>query len=154
MSHLCRQCRRVNPDEATYCYFDGLPLANGRAAAEASINFSTWAFPTPFVFPGGENCQNFVQLALACHHHPQEAVEVLKGGYLGSFFGSIGRVDLAMAAGAAAKEPAIDRGLDDLLGKLPGSPLGPAKLSLQPEAINLGVMQVGEERHLEPKLTN
>src|SRR5688572_26558853 len=154
MSHLCRECRRVNPDEAAYCYFDGLPLSNGKAAAEASIDFGTWTFPAPFVFPSGDKCHNFVQLALACHRHPGEATEALKGGFLTSFFGSIGRIDLAMAAGAAAKEPDVERGMDDLLGKLPGSPLGAAKLKLDPEEINLGVMQVGQERQLELKLTN
>src|SRR5262245_29352434 len=137
MSHLCRECRRINPDEAVFCYFDGLPLSNGKAAEGASIDFRTWRFPNPFVFPNGDTCHNFVQLARACHRQPQDAIEVLKGGYLGSFFGSIGRVDLAMATGAAAKEPDVDRGLDDLLGKLPGSPLGAAKLTCQPEEMNL-----------------
>ena len=44
---------------------------------------------------------------------------LLKGGSWPTFFGSIGRLDLAMAAKQAAKEPALDVGLSQLLEKFP-----------------------------------
>ena len=53
MTHRCHECSRLNPAEATFCYFDGVVL-NGRNAAAGSIDFSSWAFPSPFVFPGGQ----------------------------------------------------------------------------------------------------
>jgi len=155
MTRQCRQCRRLNPDEAAFCFYDGVPLANGSAAGgAASIDFSTWAFPQPFVFPSGEKCHNFLQLALACHRNPKETIEVLRRGFLEGFFGGMGRVDLAMAASAAAKAPDPDRGLDDLLEKLPGSPLGPAELSVDPSAKDLGILHIGQDRQFELTLTN
>jgi len=61
----------LNPAEAAFCFYDGVPLANGSSTnGAASIDFSTWAFPRPFVFPSGEKCHNFLQLALACYRHP------------------------------------------------------------------------------------
>src|SRR5262245_23033872 len=154
MSRQCRECKRLNPAEASYCFYDGIALGNGAAVGDASVNFGVWAFPMPFVFPSGEKCQNFLQLASACRHHPQEATDVLQQGFLEGFFGSVGRIDLALAARAAAKEPDRERGLDDLLGKLPGSPLQLAKLNVEPQEMRIGTVQVGEDRHFELKLTN
>jgi hypothetical protein len=153
MSRHCRECKRINPEEASYCYYDGFALGNG-ARAGASVDFGVSAFPMPFVFPSGQKCQNFLQLATACRQRPQEATEVLQQGFLEGFFGSVGRIDLAMAARSAAKEPDRDRGLDDLLGKLPGSPLQGAKLNVEPEEKRLGTLQVGEDRQFELKITN
>lgn len=155
MSHLCRDCQRVNPDEASYCYYDGKPLRASRGAADgASIDFATWTFPSPFVFGNGVKAGTFPQLALACRSNPAEAMEVLRSGFLHSFFGSLGRIDLAMAAQAAAKEPDADRGLDALIGKLPGAALTDAKLVVTPEEIKLGTMKVGADTQLELKLSN
>jgi hypothetical protein len=155
MSRQCRECQRLNPVEAAFCFHDGKPLANGSTPAEGtSIDYSTWAFPRPFVFPGGARCHNFVQLALTCHRQIQEAAEVLQRGFLETFFSSLGRMDLALAAGGAAKMADRDRALDELLGKLPGSPLGPARLKVEPEEKALGVLQVGDDRRFELTLTN
>jgi hypothetical protein len=155
MSRQCRECRRLNPAEAVFCFHDGKPLANGSAPAEgSSIDFSTWAFPRPFVFPSGARCHNFVQLALTCHRQLQEAGEALQRGFLETFFSSLGRMDLALAAGAAARMPDRDRALDELLGHLPGSPLGAARLKVEPEEQSLGVLQVGDDRRFDLTLTN
>jgi hypothetical protein len=155
MSRKCRQCDRLNPEEAIFCFYDGVPLSNGTSGGAAgSIDFSTWAFPHPFVFPDGDTCNTFLQLALTCHRRPQDAVEVLHGGFFETFFGTLGRVDLAMAAKAAARLPDNDRALDELLGKLPGSPLAPAKLTIDPEEKNLGVVQVGEDHQFVLTLAN
>jgi hypothetical protein len=155
MTLQCRECRRLNPPEAEFCFYDGVPLANGRSGVEgASIDFSTWAFPRPFVFPAGAPCHNFLQLALACRRNQQETAELLQQGFFESFFGSIGRFDLALVARSAAGAPDLERGMDELLGKLPGSPLQPAKLVVEPLERNLGLLRVGEDRQFELTLTN
>jgi hypothetical protein len=155
MIRQCPACRRANPQEATFCFFDGKLLGNGAGAGEASsINFGTLAFGRPFVFPGGEKCHNFLQLALACRRNPKDAIEALRGGFIGSFFGSLGRVDLAMAVKPLAAMPDEDRALDELLGKLPGTPLRPAELAVEPLEKNFGVLQVGEDREFTLTLTN
>ena len=107
MSQTCRDCSRVNPPEAAYCYFDGVQL-NGRGDLPpdgSSISFTNWVFPNPFVFPSGEMCRNFPQLARACRKNPQGANDLLSQGFLESFLGSLGRVDLALAAREAARHP-------------------------------------------------
>src|SRR2546422_6192059 len=116
MSLVCGQCSRVNPVEASYCYHDGAALA-GRSTGP--INAGSAPFPNSFVFPNGLACRNFDQLASACSQNWSAAVDLLKKGFLGSFFGGMGRVDLAMAAQEAATFPDIDRGLDQLIAKLP-----------------------------------
>ena len=152
MSLVCDRCRRVNPDEAYYCYFDGASLA-GRATS-GPINLGTQPFPSPYVFPSGISARNFDQLAMACRKSWKEAIEMLREGYLASFFGSIGRVDLARSAQESAKFPEIHRGLDELLGKLPTQVLEAPKLNVEPTDMNLGQMAVGGERTIELQLAN
>jgi hypothetical protein len=152
MSLVCDRCQRVNPDEAYYCYFDGASLA-GRATS-GPINLGTQPFPSPYVFPSGISARNFDQLAMACRKSWKEAIEMLREGFLASFFGSIGRADLARAAQESAKFPEIHRGLDDLLGKLPTQVLEPPKLNVEPTDMNLGQMAVGGERTIEVQLAN
>lgn len=155
MKSQCRECQRLNPPEAAFCYYDGTPIDRGTGAGGANtIDFATWSFPMPFVFPSGATCQNFLQLALACRNNLPETIEVLQQGFLEGFFGAMGRADLAWAAKAAAKAPDPDRAVDELLGKMPGSPLKPGKLEVEPLKVNLGTMAVGEDRQLELKLTN
>ncbi len=156
MSQTCRDCTRVNPSEAAYCYFDGVQL-NGRTDLPtdgSSISFSNWVFPSPFVLPSGESCRNFPSLARALQKNPQGAGDVLTGGFLETFLGSLGRVDLALAAREAARHPDRERGLDDFLAKLPGTALEPAKLEVESGEIDLGSVRVGEERRFELKLKN
>ncbi len=151
MSLVCGQCSRVNPAEAAYCYFDGAALA-GRAGGP--INAGSAPFPNQFVFPNGMACRNFDQLATACQQHWSAALDLLKQGYLGSFFGGMGRIDLAMAAQDAAKFPDLDRGLDQLLAKLPSQAVQAPKLQAEPSVINLGQLKVGDNRSSELHLTN
>ena len=91
---------------------------------------------------------------MACRKSWKEAIEMLREGYLASFFGSIGRVDLARAAQESAKFPEIHRGLDELLGKLPTQVLEAPKLNVEPTDMNLGQMAVGGERTIELQLAN
>jgi hypothetical protein len=151
MPLVCERCLRVNPPEAAYCYHDGAALA-GRAGGP--INAGAAAFPGQFVFPNGLACRNFDQLAMACQQNWKDAINLLKQGYLGSFFGGMGRVDLAMAAQEAAKFPDADRGLDQLLSKLPTQALQEPKLQAGPPEINLGQIKIGADRTSELHLTN
>lgn len=153
MSLVCRQCSRVNPEIAYYCYYDGAALA-GRAESDGPINLGAQPFPSPFVFPSGSNCRNFDQLAMACQQNWTEAASCLKDGFFGSFFGTIGRLDLARAAKEAAAFPDASRALDQLLGKLPTQTLERPKLRVEPTEINLGQLKVGQDGKIDLALEN
>src|SRR5438874_1901233 len=149
MGLVCAQCSRTNPADAAYCYNDGAALA-GRASGP--VDAASRPFLQPFVFPNGAICRNFDQFAMACQHHWKDAVEQLRQGTFGAFFGAVGRGDLARAAQEAAKFPDPDRGLDQLLGKLPTRVLEPAKLQVEPSAVSLGILKVGEKRVTQLRL--
>ncbi|MBI2805198.1 MAG: hypothetical protein HYX68_09500 [Planctomycetes bacterium] len=151
MSLACAQCSRTNPADAAYCYFDGAAL---RGRGTGPVDAGAQNFLQPFTFANGLTCRNFDQLAMACQTHWRDAVELLRRGHLGSFFGSLGRVDLAAAADEAAKFPDADRGLDQLLGRLPTRALQPPKLRVEPGALNLGAMKIGEDRVFDLHLVN
>src|SRR6516162_1858693 len=151
MALVCAQCSRVNPPEAAYCYHDGAALA-GRAGGP--INPGAAAFPSPFVFPNGQSCRNFDQLAMTCQQNWAAALDLLKQGFLATFFGGLGRVDLAVAAQEAAKFPDPDRGLDQLIGKLPTQVVEAPKLQVEPREINLGRLAMGADRTIELHLRN
>ncbi len=153
MTLVCRQCSRVNPEDAYYCYFDGAALA-GRASSAGPINLGAQPFPSPFVFPNGTNCRNFDQLAMACQQNWKEGIAALKEGHLGAFFNTIGRGDLARIAKEAAAFPDRNRGLDQLLGKLPSQTLEAPKLRVEPTEINLGQFSIGTDRALDLSLEN
>src|SRR4051794_40145457 len=115
MTLTCRTCRRMNPADAQFCYFDGVALdgAHGRGPVAAGGQ----PFPTPFTFPSGKMCRSFDELVLACDADWDGAKSVLQQGYLDSFLGGMGRIDLAMVAKQAARAPDLERALDDLLAK-------------------------------------
>jgi hypothetical protein len=151
MPLVCAQCSRVNPPDAAYCYHDGSALA-GRPTSK--IKPGSAPFPTPFVFPNGQACRNFDQLAMACQQNWSAALDLVRQGFLASFFGGLGRVDLAAAAKEAAKFPDLDRGLDQLLAKLPSQVVEPPSLQVEPREINLGQLAVGTDRSCELHLIN
>jgi hypothetical protein len=153
MSQVCSKCSHVNPPEASYCYYDGAVL-DGHRVNGGPVNAGSAPFPSPFVFPSGQHCRNFDQLAMACQQHWSSAVDLLRQGFLGSFLGGIGRVDLAMAAQEAARFPDTDRGLDQLLDKLPTQVLQKPRLVAEPTDINLGVLSVGADRQFDLHLAN
>jgi hypothetical protein len=156
MPQTCPHCSRPNPHEAVYCYFDGILLRRGGSAPAngATVNVATRPFATPFVFPSGTPCRNFEELAVACHANPAAALDLIQKGWLETFFSGQGRADLARAAREAARSANRERGLDDLLGKLPGNILQPAKLWLSPAEVDLGVMRIGQDRRVELRLHN
>jgi hypothetical protein len=153
MAQTCTKCSRANPADAVYCYYDGMVL-NGHGRAGGPVAVGSQAFASPFVFPSGKACRNFNELALACQGDWDAARELLQQGFLGNFLGGLGRIDLAMAAKQAATFPDHDRGLDELLGKLPADVLQPPKLALETQEINLGHTPFGTLRKLELKMEN
>src|SRR5690348_12120376 len=148
MPQVCSKCSRVNPAEAAYCYWDGAVL-EGHSANGGPIASGSQPFPSQFVFPSGQICRNFDQLAMTCQQNWKEAVELLKQGYLAGFLGGLGRADLARAAQEAARFPDQDRGLDQLLAKLPSHVLEPPRLRAEPSEVNLGLLRVGTDRKLD-----
>ena len=153
MAQTCGKCSRINPQDASYCYYDG-SLLGGRSVNGGPVNVGTQPFHSPFVFPSGLICRNFDQLALACQENWPVVMELLQEGYLESFLGSLGRIDLARAAREAARFPDRERGLDQFLGKLPSGVLQRPRLRVEPREISLGLVQVGEDRRFEVALEN
>jgi hypothetical protein len=151
MAH-CRKCRRLNPPDAAYCYFDGVPL-DGVVAAEPR-SAGGLAFPHPLYLPSGKWCRNFDELALALHDDWKASVDLLRQGYLEGYLAGIGRHDLAQAAHAAANYPDPDRGLDQFLAKLPGNALESPRLHVSPLELNLGTLTVGQIRRFNMRLEN
>jgi hypothetical protein len=153
MAQTCTKCSRVNPPEAAYCYFDGAVLG-GRSRNGGPVSVATQPFVNPFVFPSGRACRNFDELSLACHENWREACDLLHKGFLQSFFGALGRADLSAAAREAGRFPDRDRALDQLLGQLPSDVLAPARLRVEPVELNLGTLQLGQQRVVRVHLHN
>jgi hypothetical protein len=153
MAQTCGKCKRVNPPEAAYCYFDGTALA-GTAGDGASTRAAGRPFPSPFVFPSGRSCRTFDELAFGCHEEWLPALKLLRQGYFESFLGGLGRADLALAARDAARFPDPDRGLDQLLSRLPAAVLEAPKLRVSPQEVNLAILHVGMERSFDLHLEN
>jgi hypothetical protein len=153
MSQLCSKCSHANPPEAIYCYFDGVVLG-GHSGNGRKIPAGVQPFPSEFVFPSGQGCRNFDQLAVACQQNWACAVDLLQKGFLASFLSGIGRADLALAAKEAARFPDADRGLDRLLAKIPSQVLDAPKLRAEPTGVSLGVVPIGTNRSFELHLAN
>src|SRR5436305_9540959 len=130
MAQTCSECSRVNPDEASYCYHDGYVLGDHRANG-GPVNTGSQTFPLQFVFPSGKACRNFDQLALAFQENWSEAADLLQQGFVETFLGGLGRADLALAAREAAQFPDRDRGIDQLLAKLPSEVVESPKLAVE-----------------------
>ena len=143
-----------NPADAVYCYFDGLVLG-GHSRNGGPVAVGAQSFASPFVFPTGKTCRTFNELALACQEDWTGARDLLQQGYLETFLGGLGRIDLVMAAKEAVKFPDHDRGLDQFLIKLPADVLAAPKLVVETQEINLGVVHPGAEgRQFELRLEN
>jgi hypothetical protein len=154
MAQTCSKCSRANPAEAVYCYFDGFVLGGGNGRNGGPVAVGAQTFGHPFVFPGGHACRSFDELALACQQDWSGACDLLAGGYLENFFGGLGRVDLALAAKEASKFPDRDRGLDQLLAKLPSEVLAEPTLRVEPQEVNLGVIDREAGRKFDLHLEN
>jgi predicted secreted protein len=149
----CGKCARVNPPEAAYCFFDGFALG-GAARNKGPVAVGRAFFPSPFVFPSGHTCRSFDEMTLACQEEWATARDLLRQGYLESFLRAIGRDDLARAARDAARFPDADRGLNQLLERLPSTVLEPPRLRVAPQEINLGLVSAGVDRQFVLHLEN
>lgn len=154
MALRCPACSKTNPEDALYCFYDGRPLAKDRH--DGPMQMGTMPFPMPFYFSDGRACANFNQLALACDERWEEARSLLGAGYWPTFFGGIGRLDLAAVATQAAAEPDRDLGLSMLLEKFPADPdaLRPPKLTLDSTEINLGQLRPEKDHVFELSIIN
>jgi hypothetical protein len=150
MPLVCRVCSRLNPDPARYCFHDGAAL---HGAQEGPIAVGERPFLTPFVFPSGKSCRTFNELLLACEADWPAGRDMLRQGFFESFFGGLGRADLALAARQAGGEPDGDDGLDRLLAALPGERRPPV-LVVEPREVHLGQVRRGEDRRFKLRLQN
>ncbi|MBY0522944.1 MAG: hypothetical protein K2R98_06080 [Gemmataceae bacterium] len=150
----CPVCSRANPQGAYYCHFDGKPLFE--ELRPTPLQVGSLPFPSPFCFSNGQACTNFNQLALACNNLWEEARELLTDGIWSTFFAAMGRLDLAAAAKQAAKEPDPDRGLSQLLEKLPVDPefLRPPKLAVATSEVDLGQLTPGTDYTFDLTIQN
>lgn len=153
MSHTCVKCSRIGPKEAIYCYNCGFAM-NGHGRSAGPVAMGAQQFGNPFVFPTGRTCRSFDELAVACQEDWNSARDLLGQGFFGAFFGGMGRADLARAANEAKKFGDLDRGLDQLLDKLPTEVLQEPKLRVDPLELNLGTIAAGADRELELHLEN
>src|SRR5437868_7195335 len=104
MAQTCGKCSRANPANAVYCYYDGFVLA-GHSRNGGPVAVGAQTFARPFVFPNGRQCRNFNELALACVEEWDAARDLLRQGYLASFLGGLGRMDLVAEARRPANFP-------------------------------------------------
>jgi hypothetical protein len=153
MVQTCSKCSRANPEEANYCYFDGFVLGS-HSRNGGPVAIGAQAFVSPFVFPTGRTCRSFDELAIGCQEDWSTARDLLQEGFLEGFFGGIGRVDLVRAAKEAGKFPDRDRGLDQLLAKLPSEVLAPPHLNVETQEINLGLLKIGSAREFDLHMEN
>jgi hypothetical protein len=153
MGQTCTKCSRVNPKDAAYCYHDGAVLA-GHSRNGGPVAVGAAPFLSPFVFPSGRQCRTFDELVMACQHDWGSARDLLTEGFFESFFGGLGRADLAQAAREAARFPDHDRGLDQLLGNLPSRVVEPPRLFVAPQEVSLGTLKVGQDGRCELHLEN
>jgi hypothetical protein len=152
MVQSCGRCGRLNPDEAIYCYQDGGVLASHRP--NGALHTSLRPFPQPLQFPSGQPCLNFEQLLLCCQDDWATAAHLLRQGDLERFFVTLARFDLAAAARTAAESADLDRGLDELLGRLPSKTPQRPHLRVTPRTLDLGRLRAGEDRRVEITLSN
>src|SRR5438105_1568657 len=96
MTRVCRSCSRLNPSEASFCYFDGASL--GGPSATGPLAIGAMPFPAPFVFPTGRVCRTFDELALGCEAEWEEAQKLVGNGFFDGFLAGLGRADLGQAA--------------------------------------------------------
>jgi hypothetical protein len=152
MVQTCAHCGRANPEEAIYCYHDGAVLVVGRP--DEQPHPALWPFARPLDFPSGQSCRNFEQLLSRCQDEWSDATQMLRAGELERFFVSLGRIDLAVIARGAAAAQDLDRGLDELLGRLPCRKPRIPRLRVMTPTLDLGALRVGEDRRVEIALSN
>jgi hypothetical protein len=156
----CPRCQRVNPDEAAYCYFDGLDLRDGGADGSSvplaiPIDAGPARLPHEFVFPTGRHCLTYDELVQGCLEDWASARDLLRQGAFGHFLTGAGRLDLARAAAECVRQHAdADLSLDAFLARLPATQVPKAELELQPRKLLLGTLATGESRQVKLVVLN
>lgn len=146
---VCPNCRRINPEQATFCYFDGVMLRGQAGTAQDPHRLAT-----EFYFPSGRCCRTFDELAAGCQDEWNEARELLQQGRFKDYFSSWGRHDLARAAQEAMAQPDPDIGLSNLLTSLPATSAQGPKLDINPRRLTVGRVLAGDQRKVLVKVAN
>lgn len=149
----CNRCRRVNPAEASYCYFDGVPLTPGPGDRPARSG-GKYTFSQEFVFPSGKRCRSFDEMAVGLAEDLNVASELLRRGWLEGFFRHLGRSDLAEAARQASQFPDPIRAVDLFLDRLPTNVLTPARLQVEPLNVHVGQLTAGKDHRISVHIAN
>jgi hypothetical protein len=146
----CPRCRRTNPAEAIYCYFDGVSLQSRSSGGPALAQL-----PQEFSFPSGRRCRTYEELAQACQEEWVAARELLRQGVFQRYFTAISCLDLVRAAQEAMTQSNLDIGLMQLLRSLPTQlPLAGPRLDLTPRRLHLGTLLAGEHRQIRITIRN
>ena len=150
MPQSCPRCKRANPDEATYCYFDGFVLQQGAVVSPLG------QLSREFVFPlCGKRCRSVEEIAQTCQVEWDEARDLLRRGDFERHFGQSGRLDLSRTAQEAQENPDPDVALLQFINNLPVSPnLQAPRLDLTPRRIALGALKAGEQRQMKLTVLN
>jgi len=143
----CPRCRRVNPELAIYCYFDGFEL---RVPSDGT----SFRMPSEFVFPSGRRCATYDQFAQGCQEEWSAARDLLHQGAFGRFFASCGRADLVRAAQDANAQTSGDAALATFLAALPGVRTQTPKLDVNPRRVFLDKVLAGETRKQPITISN
>src|SRR5262245_61552972 len=146
---FCPRCQRANPNGSVFCYFDGIELRPGAGGALAANRLAQ-----EFVFPSGRRIRTFEEFALGCQDEWVVARDLLKQGQFRTFFGNIGRADLAKAAQDAMSQGDADIALTTFLEALPGARTSAPRLDINPRRLLMGALLAGESRKLEFTVTN
>lgn len=149
MVQTCPRCQRVNPQEAVYCYFDGIVLQQGAAGV-----LSPGQLPREFVFPSGRRCRSFDELVQGCQYEWEDARNLLHNGDFARYFAQLGRHDLARTARENQAQPDLDIALHAFLSELPASQIQGPRLDLNPRRLTLGGVRPGEQRQIPLTITN
>lgn len=148
MAHqVCPRCQRTNPEEAVFCYFDGVVLRQLPGGQGNQL-------PHEFVFPSGRRCRTFDELVQGCQYEWEDARGMLGKGVFGSFLASIGRMDLARAAQENQSQTDPDIALHNFLNTLPASQIQGPRLDLTPRRLLLGTLRAGDTRLVRLTVTN
>src|SRR5262249_25176515 len=148
---VCPRCQHVNPEIASFCYYDGSAL-RAHAGAGGAQAFNRLA--QEFTFPSGKRCRTFDELVAGCQEEWATARELLRRGVFRQFFTAGGRMDLAQAAQQAMAQEDPDIALTTFVGALPGNRAAGPKLDLQPRRIVLGNVAAGSTPQVKVTVTN
>ena len=153
MTRRCQNCSSLNPRDARFCFFDGVPLSADVSQA-SNVPVEERRFTSPLVMPSGRQCHSFNDLVLACEERWDEATSLLQDRMLGGFLRRIGRSDLAQFADVAARSMNLDRGLEDFLSQIPCTVRKPARLVAEPSILNVGQIERGPDLQVMLRIRN